>query len=181
MKPTKRAGFSLIEVVVALAVASIGVLGFSQALLGSIVLGQVNHQSSMARRAASDILEDMHTVPFTEIFARYNASDLDDLPSGTHMPGTFSVEGLDPVATDADGLVGEIVFPTVIGAGGGLELREDAAQGGLGLPKDLNLDGLIDGLDHALDYKLLPVLVRVSWRGIKGPASIEFKTTLVDL
>ena len=156
-------------------------MGFSQALLGSIVLGQVNHQSSVARRATSDVLEDMNSVPFTEIFARYNATAVDDLAAGTHLLGAFPVEGLDPVNGDADGLVGEIVFPTVAVVGGRLELREDAAQGGLGMPKDLNIDGLIDGLDHAVDYKLLPVLVRVRWRGVKGPALIEFKTTLVEL
>ena len=50
----------------------------------------------------------------------------------------------------------------------------------MGMPRDLDGDGVIDALDHSGDYRLLPVLVRVAWRGSSGPAKLEFRTMLAD-
>jgi hypothetical protein len=77
---------------------------------------------------------------------------------------------------DADGLPGEVIFPAVAGAAG--QLREDAAMPELGMPRDLNGDGAVDANDHALDYTLLPVIVRVRWRTASGAGVYELKTML---
>ena len=50
----------------------------------------------------------------------------------------------------------------------------------LGMPRDLNGDGVIDSEDHAGDYVLLPVKVRVNWRGITGDRSFEVCTVLLN-
>ena len=118
---------------------------------------------------------------FFEAFARFNSTAVDDLPNGDHLLGSFAVDGLRPRDDDADGLVGEIRFPDFVGAGGQLELREDSNDASLGMPRDLNADGVVDGVNHSGDYQLLPVVVRVEWLGRGGPASIEFKTVLSDL
>ena len=42
-------------------------------------------------------------------------------------------------------------------------LREDVFMPELGLPMDLNGDGVIDAQNHALDYKVLPVTIQLRW------------------
>jgi hypothetical protein len=57
-------------------------------------------------------------------------------------------------------------------------LREDLVDDSTGMPRDLNLDGLIDGLDHASDYAVVPIVVRLDWQG-RGPArSLRVHTTI---
>ena len=53
---------------------------------------------------------------------------------------------------------------------------ENLALPELGLPRDLNGDHQIDGADHSLDKRILPVLVRLRWRGPTGVSRMEFKT-----
>ena len=175
----RAAGFSLLEVVISLAVVSVGLLGFSKAILDSMVLNQMNKEGGIARRAAKQVLGDIEATAFAEVFARYNAVQVDDLP-GDNLPGAFAVEGLRPLDDDADGLVGEILFPDDVAWDGSLVLREDLVDARLGMPLDLDLDGTIDADDHADDYQLLPVLVRVEWRGRGGPAKVEFQTVLIE-
>jgi hypothetical protein len=43
---------------------------------------------------------------------------------------------------------------------------------------DLNADGTVDTADHASDYTLLPVRVRVDWRGPSGPQNYQLETIL---
>ena len=38
----------------------------------------------------------------------------------------------------------------------------------------------VDGLDHAADYDVLPVMVQLQWRGAQGPSQLEFRTILGD-
>ncbi len=177
--PGRAEGFSLLEVVVALAVVSVALLGFSKAILDSMVLSQMNRESGLARRAAQQVLADIEATDFSEVFARYNAYEGDDL-AGDNLPGAFEVEGLRLLDGDADGLAGEIVFPDDVAWDGSLHLREDSQLARLGMPMDLNLDGDVDTEDHADDYQVLPVLVRVEWRGRGGPAKVEFQTVLIE-
>jgi type II secretory pathway pseudopilin PulG len=60
------------------------------------------------------------------------------------------------------------------------ELREDYQDEGLGLPRDLNGDSILDSLDHSKDYILLPILIRVKWEGENGPRVFEVYTMLSD-
>jgi hypothetical protein len=72
-------------------------------------------------------------------------------------------------------------MPTQTGAGGALELREDVVDAGLGMPRDLNLDGVIDALDHSGDYRILPVRVLVEWTGMSGNRTHRLETVLSEL
>ena len=60
------------------------------------------------------------------------------------------------------------------------ELREDYHDPELGLPRDLNGDSIIDAEDHAEDYILLPVLIRVEWAGRFGPRTYDTHTMLAE-
>jgi len=57
-----------------------------------------------------------------------------------------------------------------------VQLLENGLDRKLGMPRDLDLGGPpgeFDALDHAGDYRILPVLVRVRWQGPRGVQQIE--------
>jgi hypothetical protein len=47
------------------------------------------------------------------------------------------------------------------------------------MPQDLNGDGLIDDLDHRDDYVILPMTVRVTWRGTTGERDFQLTGVLL--
>ena len=151
------------EVMIAFALVAIALSGLSRAIVASSVTTQVDStvlEASAAARQAIEVLE--AAADFAGAFALYNGQGL-------------AVEGLTALPGDADGLPLRIVFPT---APGGAQLREDVAWPQLGMPRDLDGDGLVDALDHSGDYQILPVLIEVDWVGPAGPSHLEFKTIL---
>ena len=60
-------------------------------------------------------------------------------------------------------------------------MREDLADAELGTPRDLNGDCLVDASDHAADYTLLPVVVRLRWQSHHGPREFRLYTALSEL
>jgi len=173
-------GFTLLELMFVMSVLLVMFLTVSQSLLGSIALNEVNRESALAQDGMRAMLEELEgTGEFETVFSRYNSDPTDDPPLGASPGDGFAVPGLDPLPTDPDGLVGEIVFPTLDTAGG-LELREDLNLPELGMPRDL--DGLngVDGFDHDEDYRLLPVLLRIEWQGQSGTRRAETRTMLAD-
>ena len=47
-----------------------------------------------------------------------------------------------------------------------------------GMPRDLGGAPGVDAADHAADYRVLPTIVRVRWRGVRGDAQIALALTL---
>jgi prepilin-type N-terminal cleavage/methylation domain-containing protein len=175
----KRRGFTLAEVAMASAVLTIAAGGLMSSIVASMALNRVNNETSLAQTYARRAIERMQGVEFADIFRTFNGNAGDDPGgAGTAAGANFEAFGLEPLATDADGLPGEITFPTV-DVGGIEQLREDIDDPALGMPRDLNGDGApIDALNHAADYTVLPVRVRVQWRGAAGPRTITVETLL---
>lgn len=144
---------------------------------------RVNWETSLAANATRIVIEDMRNEDLEQVFALYNADGADD-PSGIDTaPGNrFAVPGLPADPDAADGLVGEVFFPTVDAALPGdppsIELRESLVDRALGMPRDLNGDNIIDGADHAGDYIALPVRVELRWRGLYGVRTFSMSTLL---
>jgi hypothetical protein len=158
----------------------IAVGGLSSAVVSSIRLSRTNEESAIADDAARRMIADLRTVGFLDIFASFNTDPGDD-PSGAGSgPGpNFAVVGLTPRNDDADGLVGEIRFPTAP-LGLGLALNENSADHrDLGLPRDLNGDGDTTDLVQT-DYLVLPVIVRIQWTGSAGRSFIELRTVITE-
>lgn len=163
------------------AVLTIAAGGLMSSIVASMALNRVNNETGLAQAYARRAIERMKGVDFADVFATFDKNPADD-PSGVGTaPGAnFEAFGLEPLATDLDGRPGEISFPTV-DFGGVAQLREDVSDPALGMPRDLNGDGLPpDALDHAADYRVLPVRVRVQWRGATGPRSITIETLLTS-
>ncbi|MBI5432104.1 MAG: type II secretion system protein [Planctomycetes bacterium] len=174
---TRRGGFTLIEVMVCIVILSIAISGFTGSLVASLGMNRVQRETVLARQAAQEMLETMQGRTFGEVFAAFNGSNADDgALVGAAVGCDFAVPGLQAIDGDADGLPGEVLFPN--GGNGPLWLAEDEVDAALGLPADLNGDGAIDNADHAADYRLLPVRVRIEWRSSTGERHLDLETFL---
>jgi hypothetical protein len=175
---SSRGGSSIIEILLAISVLMTGLLAYTRSLAISASLEEDNKETALAIAGAQKVVEDLNGTPFDEVFAAFNETQDDDgLVTGTVFGDDFAVAGLEPLPGDADGLPGEVVFPS-LDNGGVLELREDMVMAELGMPQDLDLDGAVDGLDHAGDYRVLPVIVRVRWRHEANDRVFEIRTML---
>ena len=169
----------MVELAIAIAILTIALGATVSTLVASTALSKTDRETTLAIHAAQSALERVKGEAFEDAFASFNADPNDDPPPGG--PGTapgsaFAVPGLNLRAADPDGFVGQIFFP-----GDGLVLREDLVDAALGMPRDLNNDVVLDANDHAGDYTVLPVRVRVEWTGETGNRQLEFVTTLTNL
>jgi hypothetical protein len=198
-----RAGLSIIEVLVTLSILVVAGSLFCQMLVTGRQIRMVNHEKTLAADAARVVLERMRNIPFLEVYRAYNEDPKDDPGGIGTAPGpTFEVDGLEPGSGAT--AVGRILFPSkqvVVsggtgGSGGGkvgmiggggvsvggtyYHLHEDVVDVRLGMPRDLNGDNKVDALDHSSEYLILPVCVRVEWKGTVGQRSFEIVTQLAD-
>ena len=170
-----RAGFSVVELLITLTILLVATRMTVQTLVSVNRLSPANRETSAALAAVKNVIEEMRNVEFSEIFARYNDDPSDDPALGSSPGADFDADLLEAQAADADGLVGRIEFPTLSG-----ELREDFDDRDLGMPRDLNGDGIEDVSDHAGDYAILPVRIRIEWSGRAGDRAYEAYTTFTD-
>ncbi len=152
---------------------------FARTIAASSQASGTHHEIALAQAGARSILETLQASDFEDIFANYNGLEADDPGGPGSSPGNgFQVLGLSPLPADADGMVGEIVFPSPAASPG--QLIESLSDSALGTPRDLTGDGVVDDLDHSSDYRMLPVVVRCRWNGRNGPARYELRTILGD-
>jgi hypothetical protein len=155
---------SLIELVIAMAVITIAILGLLSALTSNINLTDSNRELALAINAARSMTETLQDYPtYSQIFSAY---------SGTNA--SFDVSELSPITGAPNGKPGQIVFP---GSGG--MLLENVTDSNLGMPRSLNGDAVIDGNNHAGDYTILPVTIRIEWQTKTGARKYEIHTILV--
>lgn len=164
---------------IAVTVLLFGLMGFTHAILRAVATNESTRESALAGEAARQMLETLQAADFEQVFRLYNAVAADDPDGAGTAPGPgFAVPGLEPVDGDPDGLVGEVLFPASDAVPG--MLREDLVNDALGMPRDLDGDGVVDGFDHSTDYQILPVVVRLRWRGTNGETQAQFRTLLGD-
>lgn len=171
------AGFTVLEIAVAISLLTIAIGSVTMTLVATGSLTRTTGERATAMDGALSAMEALKAETFADLFVSYNGFADDDPGFAGSAPGAaFDVAGLQPQDGDADGRVGLILFP-----GDGVELREDTVDTRLGMPRDLSGDGIIDAADHAGDYTILPVRVRVEWSGKSGDQTIEFISTLTEL
>lgn len=175
----RRKGFSMVELMVTLCVLSVGMLAFARASVQSTRAIDASARKAIALSAARGKIEELKGLAFAQVFVLYNTTNADD-PGGVVAPGAnFDVDGLEATDDDADSMVGAIEFP--VDEAAPEVLREDLALPEFGLPADLNGDLAVNGANCSADYRLLPVIVRLSWRGSSGVERIELRTSLGGL
>lgn len=168
-----RQGVSIVEFLVASTMTLVGVASYLTTIVKVDDLRRDGEGVATAFEACQLQVATLRSTPFAELVARYDADSGNDPVAGA--PGaTFAVSGLSR-RSDPGAEVGAIVLPLdTLG-----RLREDLVMPELGMPMDLNGDGVIDSDDHSGDYVVLPVLVRVRWDE-SSRQSAEFKTILCD-
>ena len=140
---SRRAGHSILEVLVSFGILVLGALGFLKVMVSASKVSSSSHETTLAKEAARTQMETLMSMDYRQAFTRFNASAADDPAAPTLSPGAnFNVEGLEPLEADADGMAGEIIFPT--DSLNPTQLREDLSDVTLGCPMDLNGDQLID-------------------------------------
>lgn len=165
---------TMVEIAFTMVVITVAVGATLRSISSFVVLSDGAWERSLAIDAAETTLERMRTEDFDQLFVRYNAEPADD-PPGAPGPD-FDVAGLDPQTGDPDGRVGRILFPVAAAAPG--VLLEDRVDPDFALPRDLDADDVIDGVDHSGNYELLPVRILIQWRGRSGNRTYEIETVL---
>lgn len=167
----------MVESVIFIALLTIGLLGLSASIVKSMALSESNREHAVAAEAGRKALERLRSQPFDEAFERFNAYTGDNPGTGASPGPDFEVTGLNPVAADGDGKVGEFVFPTNATPG---VVSEAPNNDFAGMSRDLNLDGDATDADVTADRKLLPVMVKLRWRSATGEREMKLSTILVD-
>jgi len=175
-----RKGLTLLELSFSITLLVLGITAISRLTLGITRVANMQRDCELATEGARAMLERIQAEAFSQAFRSFNATGVDDPGGPNTAPGAnFAVAGLRAAADDPDGQPGEIIMPTPAGLPG--ELREDVVNEKLAMPHDLNGNQLVDALNHATNYKLLPVLVRVRWRASDGTVGVvELKTCLAN-
>ena len=172
-------GITMIELIISILILTVAAYMLSSTITASLSHTVAKREQAVAVEAAMNKMEEMRAEEFIDLFRIYNANPNDDpLGAGTAVGEEFDVVGLDAIVAEGGAVlpVGRVIIPQM-----GNELREDQVDPDLGLPRDLNGDFLVDGLDHSEDYLVLPVIVRIEWSGRLGPRSFEMSTMFVDL
>ena len=165
-----EAGMTILEILITMVVLLIAVLGTLGSISSFAVLGDSSRETNLAYLEAQRMIERMQSGVFREVFVRFNDTTADD-PAGGVSPGSdFDVPGLNVQEGDP---AGKPVRTPPAQPGSLFEFTNDAD---LGLPRDLNADGVVDLANHADDYTILPVRVRVEWQGQSGNRFIELQT-----
>jgi Tfp pilus assembly protein PilV len=169
-------GFTLVELLVSFSALMVVLLGLSRMLLSSQMASNTSHEATLAKEAARAEIEVLAGMTLADVYKTYNANGNDDPGVPNSAPGAnFAVHGLEAPVDDADGQPGRILFPE---QGGVLSEFANAPQ--YGWPIDM--DGVAGSTaDVSTTYRLLPVVVRVEWRGSGGNGKVEFKTLLGGL
>ena len=121
---SRRAGFTILEIMIASSLMVVGVAALSGSILSGTRLSNNKQESADAHNGIRAILETLQGEDFADVYARYNADPADDPGGAGTAPGqNFAVPGLNALAGDADGFVGQITFPDLDLGAGNLVLR----------------------------------------------------------
>ncbi len=173
-RPAGAGGFTLLELLMAMSLFSV-VAAAMMACFSRCSTSDVSSDENITARSAAtrimDSIRDYASSSFEDTFAYYNSDPFDDPDGyGTAAGGVFTVEELSSAEETASA---QIQFPEVDGY-----LREDVDDPDLGLPKDLNGDGIIGEEPVDSTYKLLPVRVVITWSGVGGQRTYSVVTVI---
>jgi prepilin-type N-terminal cleavage/methylation domain-containing protein len=163
LRDHKRSGFSLVEVMIATCVLTIGLLALSSTSVVIHSLDRADEARSQATSAIQRVVE--HSKSVSARSTQGNVGTWATRVTAALRPGgvigdVFDVPGLDPWQANPN--IGTVLVITD-------ETVTDASLGvTLGMPRDLNGDGDAGDADVSADATLLPVIVRTRWGGAGG-------------
>jgi len=172
---SSRSGISLLELLLVAGILTVALGEFTRTLVSVARLDPINRDSAKVKDQALSVFETMRSLTFEELVVRYNAIDADNPVLGPSPGQQFDVPLLQAQGADVDGRVGRVTLPMI-----GNAVREDYIDEAMGMPRDLNGDGMIDALDHSADYMILPVRLDIAWMGQGGDRALTFHSVLTS-
>lgn len=159
-------GLSMVELMLVMVILVVAILGFVYGLGVNLQGVSVSKHASLALNAARSKVEELKAHSFRSTYADYGPGSGSETFAVTYDEGgrTYTLEGPD------GGDAGAIVFC----------VDETSIPAGFSWVSayDLNADGDISDTDVSADYRVLPVIARVSWVDNYGPRAVEVKTIL---
>jgi prepilin-type N-terminal cleavage/methylation domain-containing protein len=194
---SRTGGFTLVEIVIALAVLAIAFFGMISVITYTTRMNLASQQRTTATRAAERKVEQMLNLPFDKIYAQFS-----QMGSGDKGFGWDLVDGLEPyVLNDPKELLMATGYPypaltwnaniyvrfplnslgngfSEVGSGQFFgnaihQNPEDPSSPIIGY-RDIDLNGDGDTSDTSVQVsqlKVLPIVVEVHWKGAVGPNS----------
>ena len=162
----RRSGFTLIEVSLAMTVLLVAMLATTATTLRAHSLRRTNRERVQAQNAVRGAAERLQSLAARAVDdpAGWSTTVINSVAANGDVAPTFDVPELTAQANQAT--VGTITLVTD-------ETRTDAALGcQLGMPRDLDGDGLATNTNVSGTALLIPVVVRARWSGSRGNQAI---------
>lgn len=175
-------GLVMVEILLAMLIIAVATLSSASMTLSGSNLNKANVLTADATNVLRQVVEELESHPFEEIYARFNTNPADDPDgAGTARGGQFTLDpehrtafldaGAAPTATSREGASRgisydiDILFPE--DENGNLAEGVSAPIWG-SQAWDINGDGAPSSGDRSADYKLLPVGISVTWADPEG-------------
>jgi prepilin-type N-terminal cleavage/methylation domain-containing protein len=155
-------GFTLLEVAFTLAILVVAIASTSATTISLSALRRGNRERSVAHNAAAALAERIHSIARASMDqpGTWGRNVVDAVCPGGALGTSFDVPELEAQVGLAH--VGSVLFVPD-------ETRTDSSLGvELGMPRDLDGDGAVDKTNALSSARLLPVVIEVRWKGIRG-------------
>lgn len=166
--PGPLAGLTMVELMIAMVILVVALLSFIFGLGVSIQDVSATRQSYTALNAARSKVEELKGLKFRNVYGDFGPGT-----AGETFAVSYEEEGKTLTLESPDGGdAGEIIF----------YVDETAIPSDLGWVGTYDLNGDGDALDADVSgrYKLLPVIVRITWVDVYGTRDVEVKSILFD-
>jgi prepilin-type N-terminal cleavage/methylation domain-containing protein len=194
----RDSGVSLMELMIAMAIMVLALLALMSSVFSSSRLVDNSKEKTLAYEAARAKIEEMRNWTlagsYGQLFTYYTTpanfgnpykTCLDPLNAG--KANKVPVAGLNPIVNNG---VPQDILTVYFPVDGGGNLTENPTSppmsaemiSALGMPKDLNRNGNTTDFAGALNtgYKILPVYVKVQWKGIGGKSTFIEVSTFIS-
>ena len=155
------------EIALAMTVLLVSLLSISATTLGSHTLRRQNRERVLALNAVRAMSERIHSTSYT--------ASLDDGTWASQLVATYGPDGTFGNTFDAPEL-NRVDPDTPVGTIT-LILDETATDAELdvelGLPRDLDGDGLTTNTDVSDRARILPILLEITWEGVSGIQTVR--------
>lgn len=157
-----RRGFTFIEVMVATAFALTSMLAFSSMMLSAHALRRGNEETQIAGNALRAIMEQVQSTSASSVAAPngWGQATVQAFQPGGIPGDVFPVRGLVPMPGFLTVATVQVITDET--------LTDQQLGVSVGMPRDLDGDGLATNVDVTATATLLPVVVTLQWSGPKG-------------
>jgi prepilin-type N-terminal cleavage/methylation domain-containing protein len=179
-----RAGFSLLEVMICMAILAIAIAGTASAVMVSTQLSNRANNDALAVAAAEDMLAQIRETAFDQIATTFSGKTFTvaglPFPSGTVPQGEVIIINSETPNEAAYGrnLGGVDGGPGVDLNGNG---RFNDVLSGATFGQDIDGDGAYTTATVLpANYKLIPVVVLIRWRSGEGMQRVQVMTSIAN-